>query len=121
MLKLWNPFELANWRKLWTPVATVERPFAWPTIETVEEDGATTVRVDLAGMAPEEVEVRVEDDALAIEGRHEEKHVTEGRSYHRVETFVRRMALPPQVDREAVRTETTDGVVTITLPDKRAA
>ena len=118
MLKLWKPID-GVWRRLWSSTEEA-RPLAWPRVETVEGEGATTIRVELGEMAPDEVEVKVERDTLTIEGRHEEQGQEEGRSFQRVETFVRRMTLPANVNRDGIEATAERGIMTVILPHEAA-
>lgn len=117
MLKLWKPLEKLAW---WRMPSDEEGPkplgWAWPQVEMTEVEGATDVKIAVAGMTPEDVEVRVENGALVVRGRREEKKEEEGRTYHRVETFFRRIPLPAPIDENAIETTTDEGGLTVHVP-----
>jgi HSP20 family protein len=78
------------------------------------------VCVELPGVEAGQIDVRLEEDDLVVEGTREMEREREGEQYHRVERsygrFSRRVRLPSRVDRSAVRATFTDGVLRIVLP-----
>lgn len=96
-----------------------------PAVDIFETDQNIVLKVELAGVDPKDVEVRVENNTLYLKGqRKAEKEVTEEK-YHHVErtfgSFARSFALPNSVDGEKVTAEYQDGVLTLTLPKKEEA
>ena len=84
--------------------------------ETAEE---VVAHVELPGIDPSEVSLRLDGDALVVEGDRRMERSTPGEQYHRVERsygrFQRRLALPSGVDRESARARFLDGVLVVTL------
>ena len=80
------------------------------------------VCLELPGLSIEEIDVRLEQDDLIVEGTREMEREHEGEQYHRVERsygrFSRRVRLPSRVDRSAVRATYTDGVLRVVLPTR---
>lgn len=72
------------------------------------------VNLDVQQFAPEEISVKVGDEGLTIEGKHEEKQDEHGFvSRH----FVRRYRLPKGIELEKIESQlSSDGVLTITAP-----
>lgn len=92
-----------------------------PRMDVVETDRAYQLSLDLPGVHPEEIEIKIEEETLTIEGhrRHLGTKETEG-SRHQVERvfgeFRRAFALPKAVDPDAILAEYTDGVLTVSVP-----
>ena len=100
------------------------RPWA-PAVDIFETDENVVLKVELAGVDPNDVEVRVENNTLYLKGeRKAEKDVKE-QKYHHVErsfgSFARSFTLPRTVDGEKVAGEYHDGILTLTLPKKEEA
>ena len=121
----WDPFaELADLR------GRFDRMFgeigdgherAWvPAVDVVRDDGHLVLRADIPGIKPEEVKIEVEDDVLTVSGEHEERKEEQEKDYVRRErrygSFSRSMVLPPGVDAKAIKAQTHDGVLEVTIP-----
>jgi HSP20 family protein len=102
----------------------LDRPFfgykAWPTVDVAEDDDAITVRAEVPGCKPEDVEISACGNTLTISG---EKNVSEEKKekgYCHVESsygsFRRELTLPTDVDQNGIEAVCKDGVLTITLP-----
>jgi HSP20 family protein len=96
-----------------------------PAVDIFETDQNMVLKVELAGVDPKDVEVRVENNTLYLKGqRKTEKEVEEGK-YHHTErffgSFARSFALPSSIDGEKVTAEYRDGILTLTLPKKEEA
>ena len=96
-----------------------------PQIDVQQRDDSVVVRVDLPGTAPADVQLRIENRALIIEGeRRDERKVDEGsivrteRVYGR---FQRVIPLPEGADEESAEARFANGVleVTIKTPQRR--
>lgn len=98
---------------------------AWqPCCDMAETAAAIIVEVELPGMERSDVRIEVEGDVLRISG---ERHTTvqhQERQYSRIERsygrFERQLPLPASVDRDGIRAQFQAGILTITLPKKRA-
>ena len=91
-----------------------------PAVDVSESDEEITVRAEVPGLDPGEVEVLVEGDVLTIKGEKKEEREQSDRNYHRVErqygSFVRNIQLPGAVVAEQVKATAANGVLTICLP-----
>ena len=124
-LQRWDPFgELSELRmrfdRLFGDLAD-GRGRAWiPAVDIVRDDGNLVLRADVPGITPDEVKIEVEDDILTISGEHEETTEEKDKEYVRRErrygSFTRSMALPAGVDPKAIKAETRNGVVEVTIP-----
>jgi HSP20 family protein len=94
-------------------------------MDMVEADGEYRLTVELPGMKPEDVEIRLTDGALVMRGTksEERREETEDRllSERRYGAFHRSLSLPPGVDAERIAASVSDGVLTVTLPKSAEA
>jgi HSP20 family protein len=101
-----------------------ERVWA-PAVDIFETDRDLVFKVELAGVDPNDVEVRVEDNTLYLKGHRKLEKDAKDQKYHHMErffgSFSRLFRLPHSVDSEKVAAEYRDGVLTLTLPKKEAA
>jgi HSP20 family protein len=95
-----------------------------PAADIYETENELLVNVDLPGIDPKRVEVRVENDVLSIRGDREMRKEEKGETFHRVErahgVFARSFALTTSVDSEKIRASYNAGVLSITLPKAEA-
>jgi HSP20 family protein len=100
------------------------RPWA-PAVDTFETDKNVVLKVELAGVDPNDVEVRVENNTLYLTGQRKAETEVKEQKYHHMERLVGRFArsftLPRTVDGDKVAAEYHDGVLTLTLPKKEEA
>ncbi|XP_015518135.1 protein lethal(2)essential for life-like [Neodiprion lecontei] len=74
--------------------------------------------LDVQHFAPDEISVKVVDNNVVVEGKHEEKEDDQGWISRQ---FLRRYMVPSQCDIEQVRSSlSSDGILTITAPRKDA-
>lgn len=91
-----------------------------PAVDIKEEDDKFVIRADIPGVSPDDIEVSMEQGVLTIKGerKHEAEENKEG--YHRIEraygTFMRRFALPENVDADKISATSKDGVLELVLP-----
>jgi HSP20 family protein len=97
-----------------------------PSLDMYETDDAVVVLLELAGVDPNQAEIRAEPHRLLVRGVRRERHGPAGpagRTYHALEIpygrFERSLPLPPGLDTEAARASYQEGLLEITLP-KRA-
>jgi HSP20 family protein len=105
-------------------------PFGWgdgggtltafaPSLDVAETDGEVTVRAEVPGVKPEDINISVLGDTLTLSG--EKKETTERKDdnvYHRESrygSFRRSVQLPGGVDPENVAAEYANGVLTVRL------
>ncbi len=93
-----------------------------PPVDLYEHPERYVVSADLPGVAPEDVQVTVEDGTLVLRGeRKPDPHVPRD-AYLRVErphgAFAVTLTLPPSVDPDGIRARHENGVLEVTLPKK---
>jgi HSP20 family protein len=126
----WNPFhELEEMqtrlnRMLGEPGARFDEPFAFtewaPAVDIQETDVEFAVKTDLPEVKKEDVKVQLADGVLTIEGERKKEKDEKGKKFHRIERqygqFIRRFALPTEVDAANVKADFKDGVLNVHLP-----
>jgi HSP20 family protein len=96
-----------------------------PAVDIQESEKEYTVTADLPDVKKENIKVGLENGTLSIEGERRLEKEEKGKKFHRVERqyghFVRRFAMPGEVDGAHVQAQYKDGVLKITLPKTAAA
>lgn len=110
----------------WPAVEGGETFADWaPAMDVEEGDAEYLLKADLPAMKKEDVKISVQDGVLSIEGERRQEKEETGRKFHRVErsygTFLRRMALPTDVDQKKVVADFKDGVLSIHMPKSPVA
>jgi HSP20 family protein len=99
-----------------------------PLADITETAQALVVRIELPGVAPDQVLVEIADGALVVRGERLPDSV--GRedadtAYHLMErahgAFARRFALPEDADGEAISAVLREGLLTVSVPKRRPA
>lgn len=122
----WNPFrELAEMEgrlnRFAAPEASPLTFGDWaPAVDVRETETAYVVTADLPDVRKEEVKVTFHEGVLSLEGERKLEREEKGDTFHRVErgygTFVRRFALPAEVDANGVTAEFKNGVLNVRVP-----
>lgn len=133
-LTRWNPFvemdeiqQRLNRLFLDRTVRPTGEAFAdfMPAVDIQETESEFVVKADLPDVKKEEIKVQVQDGVLAIEGERRQEKEEKGKRFHKVEReygrFVRRFAMPTEVDGAKVHAEFKDGVLNVVLPKAPAA
>jgi len=128
-LTRWNPFveldeiqQRLNRLFLDRTTKTGETNFAdfMPAVDIEETDTEFLVKADLPEVKKEEIKVHVQEGVLTIEGERKQEKEEKGKRFHKIEReygrFVRRFALPIEVNAEKVRAEFKDGVLSVAVP-----
>lgn len=91
-------------------------------MDVAETDQAFEIKLDLPGVASDEIEIQIDNNTLTVRGeRSEEKEETdEAKRFHRIErasgSFSRSVVLPMAVNEDETAAEFKDGVLTIIAP-----
>ena len=91
-----------------------------PAVDVIEEDGAYVMRMDLPGIAREDVKLEMKDDTLTVSGARKAPEVKkESKNYRYCETgygeFSRSFSLPESIDHEKIGAKLENGVLEIRL------
>lgn len=91
-----------------------------PALDVEQTNDGLTLHLDVPGVAPEAVDVNVEDGMLVIRGERGAERTENKANYLRVERrhgkFVRRLQLPQWADVERIAAEGKHGEIRITIP-----
>ena len=131
-LRVWSPLDEIMSEHTWTPwvggrrhanARSDHRRFT-PPADVWETSEGYMVRLELAGVAREDIDVSVEKGVLSIKG--EKKAPADGElTLHRVESghgeFVRSFALPDQADPDKIEASYKDGVLTLGIGYREAS
>ena len=91
--------------------------FVAPPVDIYEDEQGLVVVTDLPGVAPEQLDIRVEQRVLTLTGR--PQHAPSGTPLHReydLLGFYRQFQLPEEVDTGRIEAELRQGVLTLRLP-----
>jgi HSP20 family protein len=96
-----------------------------PAADVVETEGEYRVLVDLPGIDPNAIQLRVEKDTLSIQAERKQPAAGAGETVHRSErsfgTFLRSFSLPTGVDASRVEAAYDQGVLAVKLPKRDEA
>ncbi len=100
----------------WSPWGTGK----WsPAVEVAENEKEVTVRAELPGIDPKELEISVSGNQLVLSGEKKESSETQEKDFYHSETrygsFRRMLPLPDGVDTENVDAQFSNGVLTLKL------
>ena len=99
------------------PATREESRYLVPPVDIFETDAALVVVADLPGVSKDEIEVRVEDDLLTIDGKTQDWSKGESiTSEFELRSFFRQFHLGEIVDQEKIEADLNHGVLTIQLP-----
>lgn len=91
-----------------------------PALDLAESDQAVTVRVEVPGVSPQDIDLQVTGNQLTIAGEKRESEQRQGEDFFHSERrfgkFRRTVQLPVGVDADNVTAEYDQGVLTIRLP-----
>ena len=99
---------------------------AWvPPLDIYETKDRYVVNVELAGVAPDAVDVSIEDSTLTIRGERTFYREVPEEAFHRVErrygSFARSLTLPPTADADRIQASFDKGVLRIEVPKAETA
>jgi HSP20 family protein len=111
------------------------RPGAWPLpfddgsfsvpADVIETKDNVLVKMSVAGIKPEDIDISVVGDTLTIKGETKSEENFEGANYLRKErrfgSFQRTFSLPTAVAADNAAAEFENGVLTLTLPKSETA
>ena len=96
-----------------------------PATDIYEDEEGLTLRFELAGVEPKDVDIRFENGVLTIKGERKLEKEEKKENYHRVEleygAFNRSFSLPTTVDPERISAESKAGILVVRLPKKAEA
>jgi HSP20 family protein len=96
-------------------------PSAWsPAVDVAESDTAFVVKMELPGVAKEDVHITMEQNVLSVKGEKKQEKESKTSDFHRIErsygTFQRSFSLPSTVKADRIDATFRDGILNVTLP-----
>jgi len=96
-------------------------PNRWlPRIDVFDRDTDLVVRVEVAGVNPDDIDVTVEDRTLTIAGKRSFEETSEAGGFHRREIFsgefARTLVLPDGLDATEISAKAENGIIEVTVP-----
>ncbi len=93
-----------------------------PAVDILEKDGNLILRAELPGIEEKEIDLKLEGNVLTLRGERKMEKDDRKSNYHRVESyygsFSRSFTLPETVDRDKIKADYKNGVLTVTIPQK---
>jgi HSP20 family protein len=93
-----------------------------PLVDIYEDAEGITLKAEVPGVDPKDVEILVEGNTLTLKGERKLENEEKREGYHRIErtygSFSRSFTLPSSVDAEHITATNKDGVLKIFLPKK---
>jgi HSP20 family protein len=91
----------------------------WPSIDVIEDEKTLTLRADVTGVDPKDLEVEITGDQLSIHCSRNEERTEDKRGYlcyeGRAGGFSRTLSLPPHLDCDQIDARYQKGVLTIAI------
>lgn len=96
-----------------------------PPVDVYEDAHELVLKLEVPGIKQEDLDVRLENQTLAVKGERKFEKDEKEENFHRIErrygTFTRTFTLPQTVDINAPKATYEHGVLTIALAKKEAA
>ncbi|HYK89604.1 MAG TPA: Hsp20/alpha crystallin family protein [Acidobacteriota bacterium] len=93
-----------------------------PAVDVLEKDGNLILRAELPGIEEKQIELKLEGNVLTLKGERKMEKDEKKSNYHRVESFYgsfsRSFSLPDTIDRDNIKAEFKNGVLSVTIPQK---
>ncbi len=91
-----------------------------PSIDIAETEDDITVKAEVPGLDPKEIDISITGNRLTIKGEKREEKENKEKFYHRIErsygSFTRTIDLPVPVNVDKVEAKGNHGILEITLP-----
>ncbi|MBT8115604.1 MAG: Hsp20/alpha crystallin family protein [Arenicella sp.] len=96
-----------------------------PSVDIKDNGDEFLIKADIPGVAPQDIDVSMENGMLTIKGERKSEDKEEKNGYTRVEcsygSFYRRFSLPDTADSENIKAKGKDGVLEITVAKREPA
>jgi len=111
------PASFARWPQLSSDSGRTE----WaPSADISETDKEYVIRASLPAVKKEDVNVTVDGGIITIKGERKQQSENKSEKFHRVESFYgsfeRSFSLPDNVNPDAIRCDSKDGILTVHIP-----
>jgi HSP20 family protein len=122
-----RPSELFDWDRVLdgffddTPVWNTRNP----AVDVRETDQGYLMEAELPGLSDKDIELNIEDNILTLSSREAESKEEKKNGYlireRRQAEFCRTFVLPKDVEREKIKAEFKNGLLTVSLPKREEA
>lgn len=96
-----------------------------PAVDITEEQDRFVIVADVPGIAPESIEITMDNGVLSLKGERKEERTENAPGVRRLErvygSFYRRFALPDSIDAEQIKAHGANGVLEISIPKVQKA
>jgi len=93
-----------------------------PAVDVLEKDGNLILRAEIPGINEKDIDLKLEGNVLTLKGEKRQESQEKRDSYHRMESyygsFSRSFTLPESADRDQIKADYKNGILTITIPQK---
>ncbi len=93
-----------------------------PAVDIYEDESQLVLTAEVPGLSDKDVEIKIEDNVLSIQGERKLEKETREENYHRIEraygAFYRSFTLPNYIDQDKIKAEHENGILKITMPKK---
>ena len=93
-----------------------------PLVDILERENEVVLKVDLPGVNQNDIDIKVEESTLIIQGERKLIQETPHGNYLQIErpygTFQRTFAIPRMIDQERIKASYKDGVLQVVLPKR---
>lgn len=93
-----------------------------PAVDVLEKNGNLILKAELPGMEEKDIELTLEGSVLTLKGQRKLDEKEERDDYRRIESyygsFSRSFSLPDRADRDKIKADYKNGVLTITIPQR---
>jgi HSP20 family protein len=93
-----------------------------PLVDVFERENEVVLKMDLPEVNQSEIDIRVEENTLTIQGERKFIKESSDANYIKIErpygTFQRTFAIPRGIDQEKIKASYKDGVLRIALPKR---
>lgn len=90
-----------------------------PAVDVLDKDGNLVLRAEIPGVEQKDIEVQLDGNVLTLKGERKIEHQEDRNNYYRTErysgTFARSFTLPETVDRDKIKADYKDGILTVTI------
>jgi len=93
-----------------------------PAVDVLEKDGNLILRAEIPGVNEKDIDLKLEGNVLTLKGEKRQESQEKRDNYHRMESyygsFSRSFTLPESADRDQIKADYKNGILTITIPQK---
>lgn len=96
-----------------------------PAVDVYEDEHQVTLKIEIPGIDEKDVDIRVENNTLTVQGERKFEKEEKEENFRRVErqygSFTRTFTLPSTIDADRVQASYDKGILKISLPKKAEA